>query len=192
MLYHVLLLFSLWWFRVFIHFCRRFLRAAQVSFPVMCFSFIRSDISIAHKTCSRKIETLLVICLQNQSLEMEFLANYLTELTLMDYPFLKFLPSIIAASAVFLAKWTLNQSSHPWVCNWPTIFFIKKHSESWISLLFTLFYEQNPTLEHYTTYKASDLKASVHALQDLQLNTKGCSLNSIRMKYRQDKVLKNY
>jgi len=58
--------------------------------------------------------------------------------------------------------------------------------------LFTLFYEQNPTLEHYTTYKASDLKASVHALQDLQLNTKGCSLNSIRMKYRQDKVLKNY
>jgi cyclin A len=109
-------------------FLRRFLRAAQVSFP-------------------------------NQSLEMEFLANYLTELTLMDYPFLKFLPSIIAASAVFLAKWTLNQSSHPW----------------------------NPTLEHYTTYKASDLKASVHALQDLQLNTKGCSLNSIRMKYRQDK-----
>jgi cyclin A len=67
-------------------FLRRFLRAAQVSFP-------------------------------NQSLEMEFLANYLTELTLMDYPFLKFLPSIIAASAVFLAKWTLNQSSHPWVCN---------------------------------------------------------------------------
>lgn len=55
--------------------------------------------------------------LQNPSLEMEFLANYLTELTLMDYPFLKFLPSVIAASAVFLAKWTLNQSSHPWVCN---------------------------------------------------------------------------
>ncbi|CAE5964796.1 unnamed protein product [Arabidopsis arenosa] len=109
-------------------FLRRFLRAAQVSFP-------------------------------NPSLEMEFLANYLMELTLMDYPFLKFLPSIIAASAVFLAKWTLNQSSHPW----------------------------NPTLEHYTTYKASDLKASVHALQDLQLNTKGCPLNSIRMKYRQDK-----
>ncbi|KAG7652380.1 Cyclin-like [Arabidopsis thaliana x Arabidopsis arenosa] len=109
-------------------FLRRFLRAAQVSFP-------------------------------NPSLEMEYLANYLTELTLMDYPFLKFLPSVIAASAVFLAKWTLNQSSHPW----------------------------NPTLEHYTTYKASDLKASVHALQDLQLNTKGCPLNSIRMKYRQDK-----
>lgn len=93
------------------------------------------------------------------SVEMEFLANYLTELTLIEYEFLKFLPSVIAASAVFLAKWTMNQSSHPW----------------------------NPTLEHYTTYKASDLKASVQALQQLQLNTKGCPLNSIRIKYKQDK-----
>ncbi|KAF8054733.1 hypothetical protein N665_1318s0003 [Sinapis alba] len=91
--------------------------------------------------------------------ELECLASYLTELTLIDYHFLKFLPSVIAASAVFLAKWTLDQSNHPW----------------------------NPTLEHYTTYKASDLKASVHALQDLQLNTKGCPLSAIRMKYRQEK-----
>ncbi|CAH8356193.1 unnamed protein product [Eruca vesicaria subsp. sativa] len=93
------------------------------------------------------------------SVEMEFLANYLTELTLIEYEFLKYLPSVIAASAVFLAKWTMNQSSHPW----------------------------NPTLEHYTTYKASDLKACVQGLQELQLNTKGCPLNSIRMKYKQDK-----
>ncbi|KAF8063893.1 hypothetical protein N665_1178s0008 [Sinapis alba] len=83
--------------------------------------------------------------LQKPRVEMEFLANYLMELTLIDYEFLKFLPSVIAASAVFLAKWTLNQSSHPW----------------------------NPTLEHYTTFKASDLKPSVHALQNLQLDTKG-------------------
>ncbi|CAN8293235.1 unnamed protein product [Cochlearia groenlandica] len=95
----------------------------------------------------------------SSSLEIGFLASYLTELTLVDYHFLKFLPSVVAASAVFLAKWTLDQSNHPW----------------------------NPTLEHYTTYKASDLKASVHALQDLQLNTKGCPLSSIRMKYRQEK-----
>ncbi|KAL0836601.1 hypothetical protein Bca101_088490 [Brassica carinata] len=98
--------------------------------------------------------------MQKPSVEIEFLANYLMELTLIDYEFLKFLPSVIAASAVFLAKWTLNQSSHPW----------------------------NPTLEHYTTLKASDLKASVHALQDLQLNTKGCTLASIRMKYKQEKI----
>ncbi|XP_010539515.1 PREDICTED: cyclin-A2-4-like [Tarenaya hassleriana] len=95
----------------------------------------------------------------SSSLEMEFLANYLTELTLIEYDFLKFLPSLIAASAVFLAKWTLDQSCHPW----------------------------NPTLEHYTMYKATDLKASVLALQELQMNTKACPLNAIRFKYKQEK-----
>ncbi|XP_038710676.1 cyclin-A2-2 [Tripterygium wilfordii] len=91
--------------------------------------------------------------------EMEFLANYLAELTLLEYNFLKYLPSIVAASAVFLARWTLNQSDHPW----------------------------NPTLEHYTSYKASELKTTVLELRDLQLNTNGCSLNAIREKYRQQK-----
>ncbi|KAF5957110.1 hypothetical protein HYC85_004335 [Camellia sinensis] len=95
------------------------------------------------------------------SLELEFLANYLAELTLVDYEFLKFLPSIIAASAVFLARWTLDQSGHPW----------------------------NATLEHYTSYKASDLKTTVLELQGLQLNANGCPLNAIRAKYRQDKGL---
>lgn len=93
------------------------------------------------------------------SLELEFLANYLAELTLVEYEFLKFLPSVIAASALFLARWTLDRSSHPW----------------------------NATLEHYTNYKASDLKTAVHALQGLQLNSDGCPLNAIRSKYRQDK-----
>ncbi|KAL0447484.1 UNVERIFIED_CONTAM: Cyclin-A2-2 [Sesamum latifolium] len=93
------------------------------------------------------------------SVELEFLANYLAELTLIEYSFLKFLPSLIAASAVFLARWTLNQSDHPW----------------------------NPTLEHYTRYKTSDLKNTVLELQDLQLNTSGCMLNAIREKYKQSK-----
>ncbi|XVE98535.1 hypothetical protein REPUB_Repub03eG0114100 [Reevesia pubescens] len=92
-------------------------------------------------------------------MELEFLSNYLAELTLLEYNFLKFLPSLIAASAVFLARWTLNQSDNPW----------------------------NPTLEHYTSYKASELKTTVLALEDLLLNTKGCSLNAIREKYRQQK-----
>ncbi|XP_024930290.2 cyclin-A2-1 isoform X1 [Ziziphus jujuba] len=91
--------------------------------------------------------------------ELEFLANYLAELTLVEYSFLRFLPSLIAASAVFLARWTLSQSDHPW----------------------------NSTLEHYTNYKASDLKTTVVALEDLQLNPNGCALNAIRDKYRQQK-----
>ncbi|CAA0821342.1 Cyclin-A2-2 [Striga hermonthica] len=91
--------------------------------------------------------------------ELEFLANYLAELTLTDYSFLKFLPSLIAASAVFLARWTLDQSDNPW----------------------------NPTLEHYTRYKASELKTAVLELQELQLNTRSCPLKVIREKYNQSK-----
>ncbi|KAL1810506.1 hypothetical protein ACET3Z_027496 [Daucus carota] len=97
---------------------------------------------------------------KSPSLELEFLSNYLAELTLIDNGFLNFIPSIVAASAVFLAKWTLDQSSHPW----------------------------NPTLEHYTRYMASDLKPTVLQLQSLQLNTSNCPLNAIRTKYRQDKI----
>ncbi|KAK1298865.1 Cyclin-A2-1 [Acorus calamus] len=90
---------------------------------------------------------------------LEFLSNYLAELTLVDYGFLKFLPSNIAASAVFLARWTLDQSGHPW----------------------------NSTLEHYTQYKASDLKETVTTIQEVQMNRKGCPLNAVREKYRHQK-----
>ncbi|KAL3844124.1 hypothetical protein ACJIZ3_001527 [Penstemon smallii] len=93
------------------------------------------------------------------SVELEFLANYLAELTLTEYSFLKFLPSLVAAAAVLLARWTLDQSNHPW----------------------------NPTLEHYTSYKTSELKSTVVELQDLQLNTKDSMLNAIRDKYKQSK-----
>ncbi|XP_004486712.1 cyclin-A2-4 isoform X2 [Cicer arietinum] len=96
---------------------------------------------------------------ERPNIELEYLANYLAELTLMSYGFLNFLPSMIAASAVFLARWTLDQSSHPW----------------------------NSTLEHYAAYKASDLKATVVTLQDLQLNSNDCPLTAIRTKYTQDK-----
>ncbi|THU62566.1 hypothetical protein C4D60_Mb01t06470 [Musa balbisiana] len=93
------------------------------------------------------------------SLALGYLANYLAELTLVEYSFIKFLPSVVAASAVFLARWTLDQSDHPW----------------------------NPTLEYYTSYTAMDLKATIFALQELQKNGKSCPLNAIREKYRQQK-----
>ncbi|KAK6119466.1 hypothetical protein DH2020_046794 [Rehmannia glutinosa] len=71
----------------------------------------------------------------------------------------KFLPSLIAASAVFLAKWTLDQSEHPW----------------------------NPTLEYYTRHKTSELRSTILELQDLQLSTSGYMPNAIREKYKQSK-----
>ncbi|XP_006343148.1 cyclin-A2-4 [Solanum tuberosum] len=110
------------------------------------------------KTFLRRFVRAAQASYKNPNLELEFLANYLTELTLLEYGFLKFTPSAIAASSVFLARWTLDQSSHPW----------------------------SPTLEHYTYYKAQDLKTTVLALQGLQLNTNNCLLNVIRAKYRQD------
>ncbi|XP_078432313.1 cyclin A2;4 isoform X2 [Wolffia australiana] len=93
------------------------------------------------------------------SLSLEFLANYLAELTLVDYAFLRFLPSLIAAAAVFLARWTLDESSPPWT----------------------------PTLEHYTRYRFSDLKAAALELQELQVNAKNSPLHAIRQKYSQIK-----
>ncbi|KAK8602052.1 hypothetical protein V6N13_058285 [Hibiscus sabdariffa] len=114
---------------------------------------------------SSEFLVLSVICSNHKNIpqvpcmELELLANYLAELSLVEYNFLKFLPSLIAASAVFLARWTLNQSVHPW----------------------------NPTLEHYAGYKATELKTTVLALEELQLNTNGCSLSAIRDKYRQQK-----
>jgi len=92
-------------------------------------------------------------------IELEYLANYLAELTLVEYSFLRFLPSLIAASAVFLARWTLDQTDHPW----------------------------NPTLQHYTRYEVAELKNTVLAMEDLQLNTSGCTLAATREKYNQPK-----
>ncbi|KAB1204537.1 Cyclin-A2-1 [Morella rubra] len=119
----------------------------QLSVPTTK-TFLRRFIQAAQASCALP------------SVELEFLANYLAELTLLEYSFLKILPSLIAAAAVFLARWTLNQRDHPW----------------------------NPTLECYTSYNASELKTTVLALEDLQLNTNGCSLNAIRQKYRQQKI----
>ena len=53
--------------------------------------------------------------MQYSDLKLEFLANYVAELSLVDYGSLQFLPSTIAASAVFVARLTLDPESHPWV-----------------------------------------------------------------------------
>ncbi len=58
------------------------------------------------------------------TLNLEFLGNFLAELTLVVYSFLQYLPSLIAASAVFLAKLTLDPTVHPWVSMNIFIFFI--------------------------------------------------------------------
>ncbi|KAA8521743.1 hypothetical protein F0562_012416 [Nyssa sinensis] len=85
----------------------------------------------------RRFTQAAQFCYKVPSVELEFLANYLAELTLVEYSFLRFFPSLVAASAVFLARWTLDQSNHPW----------------------------NPTLEHYTSYKTLELKSTATEVQ---------------------------
>eukprot|EP00249_Psilotum_nudum_P011730 c23349_g1_i2 orf=384-1925(+) len=97
--------------------------------------------------------------MKTPNLQLEFLGNYLAELTLVEYSLLKYLPSVIASAAVFMAKVTLDPTTRPW----------------------------DATIQHYTGYRPSELKECVQAIHDLQCNTKHCTLPAIREKYRQHK-----
>ncbi|KAF3327226.1 cyclin-A3-1-like protein [Carex littledalei] len=91
------------------------------------------------------------------NLELEFLAHYLAELSLIDYGCIKFLPSVVAASAVFLARFTLQPTNYPW----------------------------STKLERSTGYKVSELKECIYVLLELQSNKRCSTLVAIRDKYKQ-------
>ncbi|KAG6422070.1 hypothetical protein SASPL_118633 [Salvia splendens] len=93
------------------------------------------------------------------NLQIEFLAYYIAELSLLDYGCVKFLPSMVAASVMFLARFTLRPEQNPW----------------------------NVELESSSGYKAADLKECVTILHDLQLSKRGGSLVAIREKYNHHK-----
>ncbi|XP_078149803.1 cyclin-A2-1-like isoform X2 [Carex rostrata] len=90
---------------------------------------------------------------------LELVARYLAELTLLDYNFLRYLPSVIAASAVYLAKWALDPSSHPW----------------------------NENLRIQTGYNSKDLKICVQNLKKFQKNIRKSDYNTIYMKFQRRK-----
>ncbi|XP_040363950.1 cyclin-A1-4 isoform X3 [Rosa chinensis] len=97
----------------------------------------------------------------------QYLAHYIGELSLLEYSMLGYAPSLIAASATFLAKYILSPSQKPW----------------------------NSTLRHYTTYQASDLCDCVKVLHHLCCNGSGSNLAAVREKYCQHKykfVAKKY
>lgn len=48
-------------------------------------------------------------------LQLEPLCCYLAELSILDYKAVKFVPSMLAASAVFLARFIVHPKQHPWV-----------------------------------------------------------------------------
>ncbi|BAT78675.1 Cyclin-A1-1 G2/mitotic-specific cyclin-A1-1 [Vigna angularis] len=101
------------------------------------------------------------------SLQLECLTNYIAELSLLEYSMICYAPSLIAASAIFLAKFILFPSTKPW----------------------------NSTLQHYTLYQAFDLCVCVKDLHRLCGNSSNSNLPAIREKYSQHKykyVAKKY
>ncbi|XP_043710712.1 putative cyclin-A3-1 isoform X2 [Telopea speciosissima] len=111
------------------------------------------------KTFLRKFTKAAQDDQKSPNLQLEFLGCYLGELSLLDYSCIRFLPSMVAASIVFLSRFTKRPKLHPW----------------------------NSTLQHCTGYRPSDLRDCVLALHDLQLNRKGGSLVAVRDKYKQYK-----
>ncbi|XP_006303782.2 cyclin-A3-2 [Capsella rubella] len=91
-------------------------------------------------------------------LKLESLCCYLSELTILDYYItLNFMPSLLAASAVFLARFIIRPELHPW----------------------------NQMLKEYTKYKATDLQECVGIIHDLYLSRRGGTLQAVRKKYKQ-------
>ncbi|KAL6624727.1 hypothetical protein ACP70R_032048 [Stipagrostis hirtigluma subsp. patula] len=104
---------------------------------------------------------------EGSTLHLEFIANYVCELSLLEYSLLCYLPSLVAASSVFLAKFILKPTENPW----------------------------NSTLSYYTQYTPSELCGCVRVLHRLFCFGPGSNLPAIREKYSQHRykfVAKKY
>ncbi|WVY90979.1 hypothetical protein V8G54_036493 [Vigna mungo] len=97
--------------------------------------------------------------IDTSDLQFDFLSCYLAELSLLDYNCVKFVPSLVAASVVFLARFMLRSKTHPW----------------------------NSALHQLTRYKPADFKECVLNIHDLYLSRRGPSLQAVREKYKQHK-----
>ncbi|KAK7390451.1 hypothetical protein VNO78_25761 [Psophocarpus tetragonolobus] len=93
------------------------------------------------------------------NLQLDFLIGYLAELSLLEYDCLRFLPSIVAASAVFLARFIILPGENPWISS----------------------------LCECSGYRPAELKECVLILHDLYLSRKAGSFKAIRQKYKQHK-----
>nr|XP_043615742.1 cyclin-A1-3-like [Erigeron canadensis] len=92
-------------------------------------------------------------------MRLEFLASYISDLSLLRYSMLRYAPSLIAASAIFLARFLLMPSLKPW----------------------------NLILRYYTLYQPSDLQKCVKTLHSLVCKCPNFELKAIREKYSQHK-----
>ncbi|KAK2445666.1 cyclin [Trifolium repens] len=96
---------------------------------------------------------------KTSKLQMEFLCNYLAELSLLEYECIRFLPSVVAASVIFLARFIIRPDVYPWTSS----------------------------LSDNLGYKSDELEECVLILHDLYLSRKAASLKAVREKYKQHK-----
>ncbi|KXZ41049.1 CYCA2 protein [Gonium pectorale] len=112
-------------------------------------------------TAKTFLRRLLQVC--NPDDQLHFMSNYLTELSLMEAYMLHFLPSEIAAAAVYLANLILARA--PW----------------------------SPTLKHYSYYTPAQIADCVEALAELHIQVNSCAqggeLTALYEKYSQSKFL---
>ncbi|GMY28758.1 putative cyclin-A3-1 [Fagus crenata] len=111
------------------------------------------------KTFLRRFTKVAQESYKTPNLQLEFLGYYLAELSLLDYNCVKFLPSLVAASVMFVAKFIIRPKMLPW-CS---------------------------ALQKYSGYKPADLKECVLIVHDLYLSRRGGSLQAVREKYKQHK-----
>ncbi|KAL1345021.1 hypothetical protein HN51_018813 [Arachis hypogaea] len=111
------------------------------------------------KTFLRRFNEIACESQKGQKLQFEFLCYYLAELSLLEYGCLKFLPSLVAAAVIFLARFIMSPKSNPWTL----------------------------TLYDRTGYDSLQLKECVLILLDLYLGRRGACFEAIRKKYKQHK-----
>ncbi|KAK7351607.1 hypothetical protein VNO77_11182 [Canavalia gladiata] len=111
------------------------------------------------KTFLRRFTGIACDNKKGPNLQFEFMSYYLAELSLLDYHCLKFLPSLVAASVIFLARFIV----------WPEL-------QPWTSAMCEC-----------SGYKSVELKECVLILHDLYMARRGGSFQAARKKYRQHK-----
>ncbi|CAN6296058.1 unnamed protein product [Urochloa humidicola] len=96
---------------------------------------------------------------QKSSEKLESMCSYLAELSLLDYDCISYLPSVVAAACLFVARFTIRPKIYPW----------------------------NLTLQHNTGYKVSDMQKSIFIIHELQLSIRCPDQKAIREKYEDPK-----
>ncbi|KAH1109733.1 hypothetical protein AAZX31_04G042500 [Glycine max] len=120
------------------------------------------NFEIGNPTAITFLRRFLGVASENQkspNLKIEFLSFYLAELSLMDYDCIRFLPSTVAASVIFLARFIISPEVHPWTSS----------------------------LCECSGYKPIELKECVLILHDLYFSRKAESFKAVREKYKQPK-----